>query len=71
MLQLHKRHRQEREVLLVTLEMDTGHTLNQAMIIEYARLMRQMVLIGEETAFVSVATAVGLAERAMETRIDR
>lgn len=41
------------------------------MIIEYARLMRQLALIEQETGFVSVATAVGLAERAMEPRIDR
>lgn len=71
LLQLHRRHRQEREVLLSTLKIDTGNSLNQSMIIEYARLMRQLALIEQETGFVSVATAVGLAERAMEPRIDR
>jgi hypothetical protein len=41
------------------------------MIIEYARLMRQIFLMEQETGFISVATTVGLAERAMEPRIDR
>ena len=41
------------------------------MIIEYARIMRQILLMEQESGFVSVATTVGLAERAMEPRIDR
>ncbi|XP_053377355.1 trichohyalin-like isoform X2 [Mercenaria mercenaria] len=71
MLQLHRRHRQEREALLSTLKIDMGNPLNQSMIIEYARLMRQILLMEQEAGFVSVATTVGLAERAMEPRIDR
>lgn len=71
MQQLHRRHRQEREVLLSTLKIDSSLTVSQAMMVEYARLSRQLAIMEEENAFVSVATAVGLAERAMEPRIDR
>ncbi|KAL4226590.1 hypothetical protein ACF0H5_014574 [Mactra antiquata] len=70
-IQLHRRHRQEREVLISTLKMDTRNSLSQAITVEYSRLMRQLLLIDEESTFISVATTVGLAERAMEPRIDR
>lgn len=71
MQQLHRRQRQEREALLSTLKMDASLPLNQAMLVEYARLSRQLAIIEEEKAFVAVATAVGLAERAMEPKLDR
>ena len=33
--------------------------------------MRQLLVMEDETSFVAIATAVGLAEREMEPRIDR
>ena len=71
MQQLHRRHRQEREVLLSTLKLDNSLTINQAMLVEYTRLSRQLTLMEEENGFVAITTAVGLAERAMEPRTDR
>ena len=71
MQQLHRRHRQEREVLLSTLKLDNSLTINQAMLVEYTRLSRQLTIMEEENGFVAITTAVGLAERAMEPRTDR
>lgn len=71
MQQLHRRHRQEREALLSTLKIDPSQPMNVAIVMEYARISRQLAIIEEENVFVAVATAVGLAERAMEPKFDR
>ncbi|XP_052249024.1 uncharacterized protein LOC127856876 isoform X2 [Dreissena polymorpha] len=69
--QLHRRHQQERETLLTTLKIDTNQPLGKALIIEYVRIMRQVAIIDEESKFIPMATAVGLAERAVDQKPER
>ena len=49
----------------------SGKNMSDAIQIEYCRLMRQLLVLEDEDSFVAIATAVGLAEREMEPRIDR
>ena len=70
LLQINKRYHLERELVSSTLQ-KSGKNLSDAIHIEYCRLMRQLMVLEEETNFVAIATAVGLAERDMEPRPDR
>ena len=70
LLQINKRFHQEREMVNSTLH-KSGKNLSDAIQIEYCRLMRQLLVLEEETNFVTIATAVGLSEREMEARPDR
>lgn len=71
LLQLNARHLQERELMMQTLKLDARQPLKQAIPAEYCRLMKQVLLVDDEPQFVSVATAIGLAERAMDLKSDR
>ncbi|XP_052781835.1 trichohyalin-like [Mya arenaria] len=71
MQQIERRHQQERESLMSALKIDPNIPMNKALLMEYARIIRQLSIMEEDRAFVSVATAVGLSERAVEQKPDR
>ena len=65
-LQLNTRYHEEREAMLFMMRSKKPQT-----VVDYVRVIRQILLIDEEKTFVAIATTVGLAERAMEPRVDR
>ena len=69
LLELNKRYYRDREALMSQLK--SQQSLGQLTSVEYARVVRQLFIMEEESNFISMATAVGLAERAMEPRQER
>jgi len=70
LINLHNRYRQEKEDLVVWLRQATGQT-SSSIALEYNRLSRQHLLLGDEAKFVGSAVAVGLAERLQQYKTNR